>query len=48
VNHMTSVFEEQLIQSGLDYQKSHELAKAFHDANKRLISQITSPRSWTR
>jgi len=48
VNHMTSVFEEQLIQSGLNHETSHELAKAFHDANKQLISQMTSPRSWTR
>ena len=48
IHHMTSVFEQQLIQSGLDPEISHELAKAFHDANKQLVSQITSQRSWTR
>jgi hypothetical protein len=48
IGHMTDVFEEQLIQSGLDYDVSHQLAKAYHDANKQLVSQMTSPRSWTR
>jgi len=48
IRHMTTVFEEQLIQSGLDQEISHELARAFHDANKQIVSQITSPRSWTR
>jgi hypothetical protein len=45
---MTGVFEEQLIESGLDHDVSHQLAKAYHDANKQLVSQMTSPRSWTR
>jgi hypothetical protein len=45
---MTGVFEEQLIQSGLDHDVSRQLAKAYHDANKQLVSQMTSPRSWTR
>jgi len=48
IRHMTGVFEEQLIQSGLDQDISRQLAKAYHDANKQLVSQITSPRSWTR
>ena len=48
IGHMTDVFEDQLIQSGLDYDVSHQLAKAYHDANKELVSQMTSPRSWTR
>ena len=48
IGHMTDVFEEQLIQSGLDYDVSRQLAKAYHDANKQLVSQMTSPRSWTR
>jgi hypothetical protein len=48
IGHMTDVFEEQLIQSGLDHEVSRQLAKAYHDANKQLVSQITSPRSWTR
>ena len=48
IGHMTDVFEEELIQSGLDYDVSRQLAKAYHDANKQLVSQMTSPRSWTR
>jgi len=48
IGHMTDVFEEELIQSGLDHDVSHQLAKAYHDANKQLVSQMTSPRSWTR
>ena len=48
IGHMTDVFEEELIQSGLDYDVSLQLAKAYHDANKQLVSQMTSPRSWTR
>jgi len=47
IRHMTSVFEEELIQSGLDHDVSRQLAKVYHDANKRLVSQMTSPRSWT-
>jgi hypothetical protein len=45
---MTDVFEEQLIQSGLDQDVSRQLAKVYHDANKQLVSQIASLRSWTR
>ena len=48
IRHMTGVFEEELIQSGLDQDVSHQLAKAYHDANKRLVSQMSSLRSWTR
>ena len=48
IRHMTSVFEEELIQSGLDQDVSRQLAKAYHDANKQLVSQMTSPRSWTQ
>ena len=48
IAHMTDVFEKQLIQSGLDYDVSHQLAKAYHDANKHLVSQMSSLRSWTR
>jgi hypothetical protein len=48
IRHMTSVFEEELIQSGLNQDVSRQLAKAYHDANRQLVSQMTSPRSWTR
>jgi hypothetical protein len=48
IGRMTDVFEEQLIQSGLDHDVSRQLAKVYHDANKQLVSQITSLRSWTR
>ena len=48
IGHMTDVFKKELIQSGLDYDVSRQLAKAYHDANKQLVSQMTSPRSWTR
>jgi hypothetical protein len=47
IHHITDVFEEQLIQSGLDHDVSRQLAKAYHDANKELVSQLTSLRSWT-
>jgi hypothetical protein len=48
IGHMTGVFEKQLIESGLDHDVSRQLAKAYYDANKQLVSQIASPRSWTR
>jgi hypothetical protein len=48
IGHMTDVFEGELIQSGLNQDVSRQLAKAYHDANKQLVSQITSLRSWTR
>jgi len=39
-------FEDQLLQSGLDHSIARELAKTYYEANKEMISQITSPRSW--
>jgi hypothetical protein len=48
IRHMTNVFEEQLIQSGLDHDVSRQLADAYREANRKLVSQMTSPRSWTR
>lgn len=48
IRHMTDVFEAQLIQSGLDQDVSRQLAKAYHEANKELVGQMTSLRSWTR
>jgi hypothetical protein len=39
-------FEDQLLQSGLNHSVARELAKTYHEANKEMISQITSPRSW--
>ena len=48
IGQMTGVFEDELIQSGLDHNVSRELAKTYHDANKQLVSQMTSLRSWTR
>jgi hypothetical protein len=45
---MTDAFEDELIQSGLNHDVSRQLAKVYHDANKQLVSQIASPRSWTR
>jgi hypothetical protein len=48
IGQMTDVFEDELIQSGLNHDVSRQLAKVYHDANKQLVSQITSPRSWTR
>jgi hypothetical protein len=48
IGHMTDVFEDELIQSGLDHDVSRQLARAYHDANKQLVSQMTSMRSWTR
>jgi hypothetical protein len=48
IGQMTDVFEDELIQSGLNHDVSRQLAKVYHDANKQLFSQIASPRSWTR
>ena len=48
IGHVTDVFEDELIQSGLDHDVSRQLARAYHDANKQLVSQMTSLRSWTR
>jgi hypothetical protein len=48
IRHMTHVFEEQLVQSGLDYDVSRQLAEAYREANMELVSQMTSLRSWTR
>ncbi len=47
IGHITDVFEAQLIQSGLDSDVSRQVAEAYRKANKRLISQMTSPKSWT-
>ena len=47
IGHITDAFEDQLIQSGLDRDISRELSKAYHDANKELVSLMTSPKSWT-
>jgi hypothetical protein len=48
IGHMTDVFEEQLVQSGLDHDVSRQLAEAYRRANRELVSQMTSLRSWTR
>jgi hypothetical protein len=48
IHHMTDVFEAQLIQNGLDQDVSRQLAKAYHEAHKELVSQMTSLRSWIR
>jgi len=48
IRHMTDVFEEQLVRNGLDYDVSRQLAEAYREANMELVSQMTSPRSWTR
>lgn len=39
-------FEEALIQDGLDRRVAHELAKVYHEANRELMKQMTSPRAW--
>jgi len=48
IGHMTDVFEEQLVQSGLDHDVSRQLAEAYRKANRKLANQMTSLRSWTR
>lgn len=48
IRRMTDVFEEQLVQSGLDHDVSRQLAEAYRKANRELVSQVTSLRSWTR
>jgi hypothetical protein len=48
IGQMTHVFEEQLVQSGLDYDVSRQLAETYRQANRELVKQITSFRSWTR
>ena len=45
--HMTDLFEDQLVESGLDRDVSRQLAEAYRRANKELVNQITSLRSWT-
>jgi hypothetical protein len=50
-NHLrraTDAFEDQLVQSGVDVDTAHELAKTYHEANKQVISKITSPRAWAQ
>lgn len=48
IRHMTDVFEEQLVQSGLDHDASRQLAEAYRKANMELVGQMTSLRSWAR
>ena len=48
IGQMTNVFEEQLVESGLDHDVSRQLAETYRKANKELVNQITSLRSWTR
>jgi len=40
-------FEDQLLQSGLSQSVARELAKAYHEANKNMVSRIVSPRGWS-
>jgi hypothetical protein len=44
----TDAFEDELRQSGVDPDTAHELAKTYHEANKQVISKITSPKAWAR
>jgi len=42
----TDAFEDQLVQSGLDGKVARELAETYHEANKHVISTMTSPKTW--
>ena len=48
IGQISDVFEDQLMESGLDHDVSRELAETYRKANKELVNQITSLRSWTR
>jgi len=48
IHHATDAFEIQLIESGLDRGVSRQLAAAYHQANRELVSSIMSPKAWTR
>ena len=44
----TDAFENQLLQSGIDRKVARELAETYRQTNKELISQLASPRSWSK
>jgi len=44
----TNAFEHQLLRNGLDGKVARELAETYREANKRVISTITSPRTWAK
>lgn len=44
----TDAFEDQLLQSGLDGKVARELAETYREANKRVISTMTSSRTWAK
>ncbi len=48
IRHATNAFEEQLIESGLDQDISSQLAAAYHDANRELVSTVMSLKAWAR
>jgi len=48
IRRATNAFEDELLQNGLDRDIARELARTFHDANKEMASQFTSPRAWMK
>lgn len=44
----TDAFEDQLLQNGINPDVARELAETYHKANKNLVNQLTSPKTWTR
>jgi hypothetical protein len=46
LRHTMTIFEEQLVQSGLDRDIARRLAEAYHEANKDLVGQFTSLKAW--
>jgi hypothetical protein len=48
LGHVRDAFLDQLVQDGLDTQVAHELAEAYDEANRQLIREMTSPRTWMK
>lgn len=46
IRRAAGAFEDQLLQNGLDPEIAHVLADSFERANKEMIRQFTSPKTW--
>ena len=44
----TDAFEDQLVQSGLDGKVAQELAETYREANERVVSTMTSLKTWAK